>query len=71
MKTAEQKLAEYLAKLEADRDIMPLEDGFYVWFPPKGGGGFDAWLLRAIADRLDELNEPLNQELEAMRQCES
>jgi hypothetical protein len=71
MKPPEQKMAEYLAKLEADRDIMPLEDGFYVWFPPKGGGGFDAWLLRAIVDRLDELNKPLNEELEEMQRCES
>jgi hypothetical protein len=70
MKTAEQKLAEYLANLKAAHDIMPLEDGFYVWFPPKGGGGFDAWVLRAIADRLGQLNAPLKQELEAMQRCE-
>jgi hypothetical protein len=67
MKTTEQKLADYLAKLEANHDIMPLEDGEYRFFPPKCGGGFDAWLLRAIADRLDRLNAPLQKELDEVK----
>jgi hypothetical protein len=40
-------------------------DGFWVYNPSKGGGGyFDAPFLRILADKLDELNEPWNKHLE-------
>jgi hypothetical protein len=67
MKTTEQRLANALVKLEADRCIAPLEDGFYCFFPPVGGGCFDPWLLRAIADRLDQLNAPLQKEFDEVK----
>lgn len=40
--------------------LSTLEDGFYYFFSEDGrfGGGWDAWVLRQIADKLDELNKP-------------
>lgn len=39
-------------------------DGFYVFIPFAKGGYYPSYLLRAVADYLDELNEPLNKQLE-------
>jgi hypothetical protein len=39
----------------ADRHIIKLEDGCY-YFWPDGQGSFNSYLLRLIADYLDEKN---------------
>jgi hypothetical protein len=41
-------------------DIFIKEDGFYDFWPehPSRGGCWPAYVLRAIADKLDELNKP-------------
>ena len=42
-------------------DFIISDDGFYHWFPKKSNGGYiSAWLLRALADKLDELNKDWN-----------
>jgi heme/copper-type cytochrome/quinol oxidase subunit 1 len=37
--------------------LMKEIDGFYVWYPPENRGGYEPFILRAIADKLDELNK--------------
>jgi hypothetical protein len=44
--------------------IVAMEDGFYVYFPPERSGYFPSWVLFDIAKKLDELNAPLKQELQ-------
>lgn len=38
--------------------LNPLDDGFLYFFPDDYCGGWQAWVLREIADKLDELNKP-------------
>ena len=45
----------------SDRDIgyIYMEvDGYWVFMPKTGQGHWDSYSLRAIADKLDELNKP-------------
>lgn len=52
-------------RASARDDIVRVEDGFHMYFPPKdSGGGFRSWHLRVIADYLDELDEPWEAEIE-------
>lgn len=46
-----------------NKDIIPGDDGFYVFWPDRFTGAFSAANLRAIADRLDELNAPWEKEI--------
>ncbi len=47
-------------------DIFAKEDGFYDWWPEKSNGGYiPAWILRELADTLDELNKDWQEEIEA------
>jgi hypothetical protein len=50
-------------------DVIQWEDGFwYLWeeqSPRKHGGLTAGWILRGIADRLDELNRPWEEMLSA------
>jgi hypothetical protein len=40
-----------------EEDYVMGEDGYYVFWPLKpGGGAFSAWHLREIADELDRRN---------------
>jgi hypothetical protein len=39
-------------------------DGFFVFAPQKGFGAIAPWALRMIADHIDELNKPWQEELE-------
>jgi hypothetical protein len=43
-----------LAKIH--KEIEPLEDGFFYYFPDKAGG-LSSHVLRLIADELDKKNE--------------
>lgn len=55
-------------------DFLMKEDGFYDWWPNAelGPGGFwSAWMLRAMAEKLDELNAPYQAELNAYFEQES
>ena len=39
-------------------------DGFYVYYPnPKSAGAYSEWFLRAVADKLQELNREYNDTL--------
>lgn len=39
-------------------EILVKEDGFYDFYPPYGKSGYyDSWVMREIADKLDELNK--------------
>jgi hypothetical protein len=58
--------AEAIANLldHAVKDIVIDVDGYrYYW--PSGNGHLSAWMLRAIADELDRLNKPLDDEIAA------
>ena len=48
-------------------DLLPAEDGYYYWYPPKEAGILGAHHLRWIADELDRRNkewdEVINREL--------
>lgn len=49
-------------------DIEQLEDGLW-YYKPAAGGVLAGWVLREIADLLDEANKEWNKELDkAMRQ---
>ena len=37
-------------------ELYPEVDGYYVWWSTPRGGFLQAWFLREIADKLDELN---------------
>ncbi len=41
-------------------DLECKEDGYWDWWPevPGRGGYIPAWVLREIADKLDDLNAP-------------
>jgi hypothetical protein len=45
-------------------EVFVKEDGFYDWWPDKKGGYLPAEVLYAIAQTLDDLNEPYRKELE-------
>lgn len=47
----------------AERDIIPDESGFYIFWPTGERGGLTAPSLRVIADRLDEINKPWEEEV--------
>lgn len=37
--------------------LEPKEDGYWDWYPVLRTGYIPAWVLRAIADKLDEINK--------------
>jgi hypothetical protein len=39
-------------------------DGFYYYDPPPNGGCYPAHILRTIADKLDEMNKPWQEQIE-------
>lgn len=48
-------------------DLIKLEDGYYQWFPTEDAtkGCWSAYILREIADKLDELNDAWDQEVKS------
>jgi len=36
--------------------LEPKEDGYWDWYPELRPGYIPSWVLRAIADKLDEVN---------------
>lgn len=48
-------------------DFIVGDDGYFYWWPkhPSNGGCIDAWVLRELADRLDDLNETWDIQLNA------
>ena len=40
-----------------------LEDGYYHYWPTQRGGCWASYAMRAIADKLDELNKPWNDQI--------
>lgn len=49
-------------------DLIKLEDGYYQWFPTEDAtkGFWSAYILREIADKLDELNDAWDQEVKSV-----
>ena len=45
-------------------DIERLDDGFWYYRPKGGEGCIEAWVLRVIADRLDEANREWKEQLD-------
>lgn len=39
-------------------ELIRKEDGFFDYWPDDRGGCFPAYILREIADKLDQINEP-------------
>lgn len=39
-------------------------DGYYVYWPIQRNGFWESYVLRIIADKLDELNEPYDKEVQ-------
>lgn len=46
-------------------EIFAIETGEYMFEPSERRGAFPAWLMHKIADKLDELNEPLERDIQA------
>lgn len=44
-------------------DIIVGDDGYYIFWPTSGAGAFEAWNLRLVADILDELNKPWDNQI--------
>lgn len=46
-------------------DLCKLEDGFYYWWPDNTRTGcYESYVIREIADKLDELNKPWSNEID-------
>lgn len=45
-------------------EFVTLDDGYKYWWPDKLNGCVSAYQLRELADELDKLNEPWQQEIE-------
>ena len=48
--------SELIKKAQAAGDFIPLEDGYYTWWPRGLGGAMNAANLRELADELDRMN---------------
>jgi len=40
--------------------------GYYAWYPCQGYGYLDAWALKDIVNKLDELNEPWDNKIKEL-----
>ena len=60
-------MADILAEGKPFSEAIRLEDGFWYHWTEQGAhsGATAAWLMRAIADRLDELNKPWADHIDA------
>ena len=56
---------ELIEQLNEFNEIILLDDGFYCFWPQEPGA-FSSWQLRIIADELDRLNKPINDELDKL-----
>ena len=45
-------------------DLLVEVDGFFVYYPIQNGGAWESHVMRAIADKLDELNKPWQQQID-------
>lgn len=59
----EEARVKLLRYAKTTREIMPLDDGFYYWWPESYRGAYAAYQLRWIADELDRLNEPYKKQI--------
>ena len=46
-------------------EIFATETGEYMFEPDERRGAFPAWFLRKITDKLDELNAPIERDIQA------
>ena len=59
MKTKYSELPKHILK-----DFLMDVDGFYCFWPSPNSGSYGAWVLRAIADALDEKNAAWGKHIE-------
>lgn len=57
--------------IEERGEVAQLEDGFHHFFPHGDHGCWNTHGLRVIAEHLEELNQPLRDELEAAWRMET
>lgn len=62
MTTGHSETPDWLKRI--DKDIAPMECGYYHYFPSEGGG-LSANDLRIIADHLDKMNEGWDNDVRA------
>lgn len=55
---------ELLAICRQQGDFVAGEDGFWLFWPTRNNGGLTDWMARAIADELERLNAPVQEEWE-------
>jgi hypothetical protein len=70
MTTPSQSMGETNRLLEIAKqqgDFVTGDDGFVIYWPTSSGsrGALTSWMLRALADEIDRLNEPAEAALEA------
>ena len=53
-----------LERANTEGDIVRGDDGYYVYWPRRTGA-YPSYHLRALADELDRLNEPYQNDLDA------
>lgn len=46
-------------------DFVINDDGYWVFFPELKGGYWDEYILQLLADKLKEINEPWDKEIQA------
>jgi hypothetical protein len=44
-------------------ELAPKEDGYWDWYPELRPGYIPSWVLRSIADKLDELNKDWDEQV--------
>lgn len=42
------------------------DDGYYVWYPSQKYGYLEAWVLKDIANKLEELNKPWDDKIKEL-----
>lgn len=55
-----------IEKVEKDGDLIRCEDGYWVFWPSRNHGAFQAYHLRIIAEELDKRNIEFEKEMDAL-----
>ena len=47
-------------------ELIINDDGYYRWFPVSRDGYLDAWVLKDIVNKLEELNKPWDEKIKEL-----